>query len=236
MCGIAGLLSPGQDDADGISAILQKMTRSLAHRGPDAEGYWTEGGWRLGIDASPFWTFRTQARSPCDQKVGVKSSYSMARSTTTSICVVTSQQTGRHLIGAGTPILRPSLLALRIGGSKRRFSAQKACLRWHFGTAQKSGSLWRGTGWGKSRSTGGGLGRRWCSGLNLRHCVRIQIARVMCAATHWRNICALCMYPPRAAFILASTNWNQGPSSRLMVRRLPVLLRTDPPWRASWQH
>ena len=48
MCGIAGLLAPGSGDADGISDALQKMTRSLAHRGPDAEGYWTEGGVALG--------------------------------------------------------------------------------------------------------------------------------------------------------------------------------------------
>jgi asparagine synthase (glutamine-hydrolysing) len=48
MCGIAGLLAPGSGDADGISDALQKMTRSLAHRGPDAEGYWTESGVELG--------------------------------------------------------------------------------------------------------------------------------------------------------------------------------------------
>ena len=48
MCGIAGLLIPGSGDADEITATLQKMTRSLAHRGPDAEGYWTEGEVALG--------------------------------------------------------------------------------------------------------------------------------------------------------------------------------------------
>ena len=48
MCGIAGLLTPGSGDADRISVILQNMTRSLAHRGPDARGYWTEGAVALG--------------------------------------------------------------------------------------------------------------------------------------------------------------------------------------------
>jgi asparagine synthase (glutamine-hydrolysing) len=48
MCGIAGLLTPGLRDADGITATLQKMTHSLAHRGPDAEGYWREGEVALG--------------------------------------------------------------------------------------------------------------------------------------------------------------------------------------------
>ena len=48
MCGIAGLLTPGSGDADEITATLQNMTRSLAHRGPDAEGYWMEGEVALG--------------------------------------------------------------------------------------------------------------------------------------------------------------------------------------------
>jgi asparagine synthase (glutamine-hydrolysing) len=48
MCGIAGLLTAGSGDADGTSAILQNMTRSLAHRGPDEVGYWMEGEVALG--------------------------------------------------------------------------------------------------------------------------------------------------------------------------------------------
>ncbi|WP_223428808.1 asparagine synthase (glutamine-hydrolyzing) [Tateyamaria pelophila] len=48
MCGIAGLLASGSSDAQGILAALKKMTRSLAHRGPDAEGFWTEGEVALG--------------------------------------------------------------------------------------------------------------------------------------------------------------------------------------------
>ena len=48
MCGIAGMLALGSGDTDRTSAILQNMTRSLAHRGPDAEGYWMEGEVALG--------------------------------------------------------------------------------------------------------------------------------------------------------------------------------------------
>ena len=48
MCGIAGLLIPGSGDANEITATLQNMTRSLAHRGPDAEGFWREGEVALG--------------------------------------------------------------------------------------------------------------------------------------------------------------------------------------------
>jgi asparagine synthase (glutamine-hydrolysing) len=48
MCGLAGLLTPDSGDADGISDTLHKMNRCLAHRGPDAEGYWTEDEVALG--------------------------------------------------------------------------------------------------------------------------------------------------------------------------------------------
>jgi len=36
MCGIAGFIGSGDRD------VLQRMTRRLAHRGPDGEGFWTE--------------------------------------------------------------------------------------------------------------------------------------------------------------------------------------------------
>ena len=38
MCGIAGILGPGAAD----HALLTRMTRSLAHRGPDDSGVWTD--------------------------------------------------------------------------------------------------------------------------------------------------------------------------------------------------
>ena len=57
MCGIAGLLSLR---GKAISpAILQGMTDAIAHRGPDGEGHWIEGGVGFGhrrlaiIDLSP---------------------------------------------------------------------------------------------------------------------------------------------------------------------------------------
>jgi len=48
MCGIAGLITPNLDGAGNILSIVQNMTRSLAHRGPDGEGYWIEGRLALG--------------------------------------------------------------------------------------------------------------------------------------------------------------------------------------------
>lgn len=42
MCGIAGFIGPGNPDD------LRRMTRHLAHRGPDGEGFWQEGAVYLG--------------------------------------------------------------------------------------------------------------------------------------------------------------------------------------------
>ena len=57
MCGIAGLI---HRDGEPVSpAVLQRMTDAVAHRGPDGEGQWIEGGVALGhrrlaiIDLSP---------------------------------------------------------------------------------------------------------------------------------------------------------------------------------------
>ena len=91
MCGIAGLLSTGSDDADDISATLQKMTRSLAYRGPDAEGFWREGEVALGHRRLSILDLSNAGAQPMRSKVDVTSSSSMAKSTTASICVVTSQ-------------------------------------------------------------------------------------------------------------------------------------------------
>jgi asparagine synthase (glutamine-hydrolysing) len=57
MCGIAGLIQ--LDDAPVSPVVLQRMTDAIAHRGPDGEGHWIEGGVGLGhrrlaiIDLSP---------------------------------------------------------------------------------------------------------------------------------------------------------------------------------------
>ena len=43
MCGIAGLFRPGGSDESRLSAVARDMTEALAHRGPDAAGFWTNG-------------------------------------------------------------------------------------------------------------------------------------------------------------------------------------------------
>src|SRR5438045_9391516 len=57
MCGVAGLIS--LDGAPVSPAVLQRMTDAIAHRGPDGEGQWIDGGVAIGhrrlaiIDLSP---------------------------------------------------------------------------------------------------------------------------------------------------------------------------------------
>jgi asparagine synthase (glutamine-hydrolysing) len=46
MCGIAGFWNRNGMPASRL--LLEQMTRTLAHRGPDGEGFWTEGGVALG--------------------------------------------------------------------------------------------------------------------------------------------------------------------------------------------
>jgi asparagine synthase (glutamine-hydrolysing) len=47
MCGICGLAArPGAPAPDG--AVLRRMNASIAHRGPDADGFWEDGGVALG--------------------------------------------------------------------------------------------------------------------------------------------------------------------------------------------
>ena len=41
MCGIAGLFRPSGGEENQLAAIASSMTERLAHRGPDAAGYWT---------------------------------------------------------------------------------------------------------------------------------------------------------------------------------------------------
>ncbi len=48
MCGIAGILDPSGADRDGRRAVLEAMTRTLIHRGPDDEGYFVDDAVGLG--------------------------------------------------------------------------------------------------------------------------------------------------------------------------------------------
>ncbi len=51
MCGIAGWVAYDQNLAE-QRHILQRMTDTMALRGPDAEGLWIDGACRIGAQAS----------------------------------------------------------------------------------------------------------------------------------------------------------------------------------------
>lgn len=59
MCGLTGILAPRDQAADGLHRLVETMTGFLVHRGPDADGAWTEDGVSLGhrrlsvLDLSP---------------------------------------------------------------------------------------------------------------------------------------------------------------------------------------
>ena len=65
MCGITGLIYTNNAP---VSIVLQKMTDSIAHRGPDGEGHWIEGNVGIGhrrlavIDLSPAGSNRLSLR------------------------------------------------------------------------------------------------------------------------------------------------------------------------------
>jgi asparagine synthase (glutamine-hydrolysing) len=48
MCGIVGMLTSNSGNSDKVLTMLKAMTRSIKHRGPDAEGLWTEGALAFG--------------------------------------------------------------------------------------------------------------------------------------------------------------------------------------------
>ncbi len=50
MCGFAGFLGATPFQADGAhGAVLERMTDSIAHRGPDDAGHWCDGGGRIAL-------------------------------------------------------------------------------------------------------------------------------------------------------------------------------------------
>ena len=49
MCGIAGFVNYNTRDRGAAAAVLDRMTESLAHRGPDAGGTWLDGEGQVGL-------------------------------------------------------------------------------------------------------------------------------------------------------------------------------------------
>ena len=81
MCGIAGIIYADRHRPVD-PAILKAMGDAIAHRGPDAEGFWTEPGsaWRIAGCRSSTWTAATSRSAT---RTARSRSSSTARSTTT---------------------------------------------------------------------------------------------------------------------------------------------------------
>ena len=69
MCGIAGKLIFGSG-AQVDAALVQRMTASLSHRGPDDEGIWTDGGVGLGSRRLAVIDLSARARQPLANEDG----------------------------------------------------------------------------------------------------------------------------------------------------------------------
>jgi asparagine synthetase B (glutamine-hydrolysing) len=62
MCAIAGF-ADFRKNLEGEKAVLEAMTQTMTHRGPDAAGFWVCGHVALGHRRLRWWT-RTAGRSP----------------------------------------------------------------------------------------------------------------------------------------------------------------------------
>jgi asparagine synthase (glutamine-hydrolysing) len=68
MCGIAGVLNFSGEPVDG--ALLRRMTDAIAHRGPDGEGHYVNGGIGLGHRRLAIIDLSTAARQPMANETG----------------------------------------------------------------------------------------------------------------------------------------------------------------------
>lgn len=48
MCGLTGILTDREGGGEALAGLIKHMTGALVHRGPDAEGIWTEDGIAIG--------------------------------------------------------------------------------------------------------------------------------------------------------------------------------------------
>ena len=69
MCGIAGVWN--LDARPVTRAVLERMTRSLTHRGPDGEGYYIDGALGLGHRRLAIIDLSTAASQPMDSPMPI---------------------------------------------------------------------------------------------------------------------------------------------------------------------
>ncbi len=121
MCGIAGYLNCGGRPA--ALAVLKRMSRVLAHRGPDSDGHWIEGALGLCHRRLAIIDLSDARRSQCSVPTAATFSTTTARSIISASCAASSRR------AAGVPLdvgFRSRHQALAEWGEKRS-SASTAC-------------------------------------------------------------------------------------------------------------
>jgi asparagine synthase (glutamine-hydrolysing) len=68
MCGISGII--GSRSVDELSSLIRKVNNALAHRGPDADAFWVEGGIALGHRRLSILDLSTAANQPFQDASG----------------------------------------------------------------------------------------------------------------------------------------------------------------------
>jgi Glutamine amidotransferase domain len=170
MCGIAGLLSARGLTADRISEDLQKMTRTLVHRGPDDGGVWCDvaagvglGHRRLSIvDLSPLGHQPMASRSGRYIITFNGEIYNYRELRTELIALA-------HAFRV-TPTPRYCLPPSKNGDYSERWSAAPACLPSVCGTLASGFYISPEIVSGRSRSTTARLPVLFCLDRSSRHC------------------------------------------------------------------
>ncbi len=166
MCGIAGLFDPSATGgADSRADLTEAMAATLAHRGPDAVGFWADtwvGDLPSGTAGCRWWGWAQRAASPCARPTAAGWSPTTARSTTIAALRRRLAAEGRAFRGGSdTEVLVARRRAVGPDPGPR-------CLRGHVrpgpvGPPATVSSTWSVTGSARSRSTTAGWAARWPS-------------------------------------------------------------------------
>ena len=157
MCGIAGFVNRDGEAAD--RDVLARMTATLAHRGPDGDGFYLDGP--AAPRASPALDHRPGRRRPADVQRGRLGLGHVQRRALQRA----GAAGGADRAGARLP---DDLATPRASSTSTKSTAptspggSTACSPWRSGTPAAAGSSWHATGWARSRSIyaetpGGGL-------------------------------------------------------------------------------
>jgi asparagine synthase (glutamine-hydrolysing) len=230
MCGISGVLDDDHRPGE-LRDLAARMTRRLAHRGPDAEGVLAEDGIALGhrrlaiLDLSP--AGAQPMLSACGRWVVVYNGE-----------IYNHLDLRRDLAAAGaapawrghsdTETLLAGIAAWGLDATLTRAAGMFALALWD--RRERRLMLARDR-MGEKPLYWGWAGRALVFGSELKALAAHPDFRAGSTGARWRNTCALAMCPHPAASIPESTSWNRArscswtghpPPGRLPFRSDPV--------------